>query len=98
MTERVGQAVEMERDRVLLEESAASASAMIAGTPIDAAASRSFPRLRRRPPIDDEGEAERDGERPGIVADRRLVVEAERLERLDHVSAVEVDQGVGAGD
>jgi hypothetical protein len=54
-------------------------------------------RLRRRG-ANDVRQPERDGERPRLLLDRGLVVERERLERLDQVSSVQVEERVARHD
>ena len=87
-------------DGLLLEEAAA------AGFRGDRGNARRGGRLARRPadcrPVrlraDHVGQAVGHGHRARPLADRRLVVEGERLERLHEVAAVDVDERVGRCD
>lgn len=73
---------------------------MTAGTPARAAAAEVVPPNRRvgHAVADDVGQPEGDRQLTRPVFDRRLVVERERLERLDHVAPMQVEERVGRGD
>ncbi len=75
-------------------------SGVMPGTPASAAAPHVVPPDRRALALgaDDIRQAVGDRHRPGGGVDRRRVVDRERLERLDQVAAVHVDQRIGRLD